>query len=102
MLPWDLPGLRQLGSSRRPGISYAVIMPWIVLAVAVLTFGTALLAFITSLRASRKLDDQSGTLSAIQVHVDGRLDSLSERVEQLVIALVRAGEPVPPDPNGKM
>ena len=76
-------------------------MPWIVLAVAVLTFGTALLAFITSLRASRKLDDQSSTLSVIQVQVDGRLDSLSERVEQLVIALVRAGEPVPPDPNGK-
>ena len=77
-------------------------MPWIVLAVAVLTFGTALLAFITSLRASRKLDDQGGTLSEIQVHVNGRLDSLSERVEQLVIALVKAGEPVPPDPNGKM
>ena len=76
-------------------------MPWIVLAVAVLTFGTALLAFITSLRASRKLDDQSSTLSVIQVQVDGRLDSLSEREEQLVIALVRAGEPVPPDPNGK-
>ena len=76
-------------------------MPWIVFAVAVLTFGTALLAFITSLRASRKLDGQGGTLSAIQVRVDGRLDSLLERVEQLVIALVKAGEPVPPDPNSK-
>lgn len=76
-------------------------MPWIVFAVAVLTFGTALLAFITSLRASRKLDGQGGTLSAIQVRVDGRLDSLLERVEQLVIALVKAGEPVPPDPNAK-
>jgi len=76
-------------------------MPWIVLAVALLTFGTALLAFITSLRASRKLDGQGGTLSAIQVRVDGRLDSLLERVEQLVIALVKAGEPVPPDPNAK-
>ena len=69
-------------------------------AVAVLTFGTAALTFGTGIRNSRKLDSHGDTLGQIQVHVNGRLDNLSERVEQLVIALVKAGAPVPPDPNG--
>ena len=72
----------------------------IALAVAVLTFATALLAFAAGIRNSRKLDSHGDTLGQIQVHVNGRLDNLSERVEQLVIALVKAGAPVPPDPNG--
>jgi hypothetical protein len=69
-------------------------------AVAVLTFGTAALTFGTGIRNSRKLDDQHGTLSEIRVNVNGRLDALAQRVEQLVIALAEAGEPVPPDSNG--
>jgi hypothetical protein len=68
------------------------------LAVALLTFLTAALAFATGIRNSRKLDTQHGTLSEIRVNVNGRLDALNERVEQLARALLDAGEPVPPVP----
>ena len=70
------------------------------LAVALLTFLTAALAFAAGIRNSRKLDSQHGTLAEIRVNVNGRLDQLAQRVEQLVIALAEAGEPVPPDSNG--
>lgn len=71
-------------------------------AVSCLTFATAALAFWTNLRNSRKIDDQSGTLRQISLNVDGRLDGLTARVEQLITALARAGEPIPADPNGKL
>ena len=48
---------------------------WLVLGVAVLTFLTALLAFVTGIRNARKLDVHGGALSQIQVNVNGRLDS---------------------------
>ena len=72
----------------------------LVLAVAVLTFLTAALAFGTGIRNARKLDDHGSKLVEISVNTNGRLDHLTERVEQLVRALVEAGEPIPADPNG--
>jgi hypothetical protein len=68
------------------------------LAVALLTFLTAALAFAAGIRNSRKLDSQHGTLAEIRVNVNGRLDALTDRVEQLARALTDAGEPIPPVP----
>jgi len=71
----------------------------LVLAAAVLTFGTALLAFLASVRNSRKLDSQRGTLDQIQISVNGRVDTLLARIEQLTATLTAAGEDVPPTPR---
>jgi hypothetical protein len=80
----------------RPAIKIIRMVDALELSVAILTFATALCAFGTGLRNARKLDSQHGTLGEIRVNVNGRLDALLARTEQLAVALAAAGQPIPP------
>jgi hypothetical protein len=65
---------------------------WIVLAGAVLTFGTALAGFIQSRRNTAKI-------SEVHVLVNSQLQSVMDRVAQLTSVLEHAGVDVPPEPG---
>ncbi len=59
---------------------------------AILTFVTAVVVVFGVLHISRKVD-------AVQATVNGRTDTLTDRVEQLGGALTDAGVAVPPRPD---
>ena len=71
------------------------------LIVGALTFGTALLGFIASLRNSRTLKAATGQIQEVHVLVNSQLGLVTARVSQLVNTLEHAGVAVPPNPAGE-
>jgi uncharacterized membrane protein len=76
---------------------------WLALAGIVLTFLTALLGFIVSLRNARKLEGNARRLEDVHVLVDGNLSAVmlrlgieTARSDQLATDLADAGLPVTP------
>jgi hypothetical protein len=73
----------------------------LILVVAMLTFGTATLGFLTSVRNSRRLATATGQIQEVHVLVNSQLTAVTARVSQLVNAMEHAGVAVPPNQNGE-
>ena len=73
----------------------------VILVVALLTFGTALLGFLTGARNSRRLATATGQIQEVHVLVNSQLTAVTARVSQLVNSMEHAGVAVPPNQNGE-
>ena len=67
-------------------------MSWIELATVVVTFLTAVLVFLQTRKNTDKLQE-------VHLAVNGRLDTVLDRVTQLTAALTAAGVAVPEQPG---